>query len=498
MSANESLQSEEASHLDDDSCGIAESLNRFPAIAYILKQQASDFVVNEIDMDGNLVVFDENERFVAPTSNDEPVADSGLDPATELRRVFGEHVAKEVAVFYESAAVDQLILECGFASKEERTRMHHLIKTLFKNDLLSDTVEGGKVRLTRSTASSKCDRRNSQRQVAKFLRFVMKKENVDTIDAVHTIARRLRMPPKSFSYAGSKDKRACTTQAVVVRNCDPAKLAGFNTIPRTGIKIGGIQETGRALQLGDLRGNRFAVTLHSVDPFDLAGRIEAMKQSGFINYFGRQRFGSSSVKSHTIGLALLREDWAEATRLLLAPRPGEHGPVQAARIHWMNTCSAAEARELFPSWCTAERQILHHLSTAPTDYRGAIGSINRELRLIYVHAVQSFIWNQMASDLVATHMPEDWPESLPIIGYETVRPEHHPHLVRLGLNPSSAFRSTPQSEKLWDLPGTTRALICRATDLEGEQLVDRRMVRVSFSLPTSAYATMLLRELMGN
>lgn len=483
---------------DGGSCGITESLNRFPAIPYILKQQSSDFVVNEIDMDGNLVVFDEDSCFVVPAGDDGPIADENLEPATELQRAFGEHIAKEVMGFYESTAVDQLILECEFASKEERTRMHFLIKTLFKHDLLSDTVEGGKLRLTRSTASSKCDRRNRQHRMAKFLRFVMRKENVDTIDAVHTIARRLRMPPKSFSYAGSKDKRACTTQVVVVRNCDPAKLAGFNTIPRTGVRIGGIQETDRPLQLGDLQGNRFTITLHNVHQFNLAGRIEAMKQSGFINYFGPQRFGSSSVKSHTVGLALLREDWAQAVRLLLAPRPGEYGPIQAARIHWMNTCNAAEARQLFPSWCTAERQILHHLSTAPSDYRGAIGSINRELRLIYVHAVQSFVWNHMASDTIAKCKPADWPASLPIIGYETIKPEHHPYLVGLGLDPSSAFLSTPQNEKLWDLPGTTRALICRATDLEGEQRVDQRTVSVSFTLPTSAYATMLLRELMGN
>ena len=48
---------------------------------------------------------------------------------------------------------------------------------------------------------------------------------------------------------------------------------------------------------------------------------------------------------------------------------------------------------MFPAFAHAERQVLGHLATAPNDYRGAIGAINRELRMMYVHAVQSHLWN---------------------------------------------------------------------------------------------------------
>ena len=38
-----------------------------------------------------------------------------------------------------------------------------------------------------------------------------------------------------------------------------------------------------------------------------------LKENGFINYFGQQRFGTdSSIKTSDIGLALIKEKWQEA------------------------------------------------------------------------------------------------------------------------------------------------------------------------------------------
>ena len=38
-----------------------------------------------------------------------------------------------------------------------------------------------------------------------------------------------------------------------------------------------------------------------------------LKENGFINYFGQQRFGTdSNIKTSDIGLALIKEKWQEA------------------------------------------------------------------------------------------------------------------------------------------------------------------------------------------
>ena len=38
---------------------------------------------------------------------------------------------------------------------------------------------------------------------------------------------------------------------------------------------------------------------------------DGLRETGFVNYFGLQRFGTSSVKTSDVGLDLIRQDWAE-------------------------------------------------------------------------------------------------------------------------------------------------------------------------------------------
>lgn len=49
-------------------------------------------------------------------------------------------------------------------------------------------------------------------------------------------------------------------------------------------------------------------------------RLESLKSKGFVNYFGMQRFGTQSVPTHAVGLAMLSGDLAAAVDLILMPR----------------------------------------------------------------------------------------------------------------------------------------------------------------------------------
>lgn len=73
--------------------------------------------------------------------------------------------------------------------------------------------------------------------------------------------------------------------------------------------------------------------------------------------------------------------------------PGE----RRAREYAMKGNYSAALYEM-PMWCTAERAILdgldRHGANAPLN---AINQIPQSLRMMYVHAYQSFIWNHMAS-----------------------------------------------------------------------------------------------------
>ena len=69
-----------------------------------------------------------------------------------------------------------------------------------------------------------------------------------------------------------------------------------------------------SLELGDLQGNHFTIVLRDIHASDqvIATAVENLRENGFINYFGQQRFGTASIKTSDIGLALIKSRWLEA------------------------------------------------------------------------------------------------------------------------------------------------------------------------------------------
>lgn len=113
---------------------------------------------------------------------------------------------------------------------------------------------------------------------------------------------------------------------------------------RQGMSVGEPSYVAEPLLLGILSGNEFTVTLRDLralpsDPAAPAAAaaepaealearvrtaVAALRNSGFVNYFGLQRFGASAgARTHVVGAAVLRGDWAAAVDLILGPRADE-------------------------------------------------------------------------------------------------------------------------------------------------------------------------------
>lgn len=93
-------------------------------------------------------------------------------------------------------------------------------------------------------------------------------------------------------------------------------------------------------------------------------------------YIGMQRFGTASIPTHSIGLALLRSDWHRAISLILRKRPGEHPDVEAARDAWLVDGDLDRALELLPRRVVAERCILESFKKQKGDTRNAMGALS--------------------------------------------------------------------------------------------------------------------------
>ena len=62
------------------------------------------------------------------------------------------------------------------------------------------------------------------------------------------------------------------------------------------------------LCLGDLTGNRFTLTLRNItaDKGVVEAALGSLKNKGFINYFGLQRFGTGIVPTSDVGRAMIK------------------------------------------------------------------------------------------------------------------------------------------------------------------------------------------------
>lgn len=97
-----------------------------------------------------------------------------------------------------------------------------------------------------------------------YVHFVVHKEHFDTMEAAMRIAEALRMKPSMLTYAGTKDRRAITSQWFSIKKVEPEILAAkckrlYN------ISIGNFNYQKDPLKLGQLKGNRFRIALRYVE-----------------------------------------------------------------------------------------------------------------------------------------------------------------------------------------------------------------------------------------
>lgn len=141
-----------------------------------------------------------------------------------------------------------------------------------------------------------------------YCHFLMHKINLDTIDALNRLSTSLKIKVNCFSYAGTKDRRAKTTQWVSVKKVDPIKLLRAGRSIK-GLFVGNFKFQASPLRLGMLLGNRFTIVLRNVVGHleQIETAMQALKEHGFINYYGLQRFGTTAnIPTHDIGRALLQ------------------------------------------------------------------------------------------------------------------------------------------------------------------------------------------------
>lgn len=415
----------------------------------MLKQRYDDFDVREYDMNGNPVCLTEREppkpvveapkrsgeaQTAEPTKEEkaeEETGESATAPAEDSSLLSEELISKVRDFLSKGSATSKLseeatselsaISELSLVvenDKQKRGEMHRHLKLLFSGiDANTISLENGdKVITIRSSSSkqkrrdqqwNKFDKRDKRRDGGggvfrpKYCQFVLFKQNLDTMAAISLLAKFTRTNASRFGYAGTKDKRASTVQLVTVSHLAAERLAELSKKIRN-MALGNFTYSDRPIALGELSGNEFGIIIRDVTASDeiVNKALGSLHYSGFLNYFGLQRFGTGSAKTHEVGKALLTRNWDEAVDLILQENENDQDEMREAKRIWKETRNAVAALKALDVRRreSVEDKLLQGLSSSSAhDYLSAIQKIPRNTRMMYLHSWQSYVWNHALS-----------------------------------------------------------------------------------------------------
>lgn len=253
--------------------------------------------------------------------------------------------------------------------------------------------------------------------------------NWETNRFCNQLSAKLRIPRNRVFFAGTKDKRAVTSQLFVI-DAPMNKVAEVD-LPDVEIEVLG--RTHQKIGFGNHRGNRFTIVVRGC--CDEEGRplsedaalreveriTSAMEASlganRFPNWIGPQRFGSGRPVTPYVGREVVRGDF-EAAVMTYLTMEGSNEEEEAANVRRsLRENGITEGIvETMPRWMGFERKMIEHLLAHPEDHAGAFRQLPNNLQLMTVHALQSIVFNKSLHARIEAGLPLATPVEGDIVG----------------------------------------------------------------------------------
>ncbi|MCK5547672.1 MAG: tRNA pseudouridine(13) synthase TruD, partial [Thermoplasmata archaeon] len=242
---------------------------------------------------------------------------------------------------------------------------------------------------------------------------LVRSRNWETNRLLRMCARKLRISRKGIYFAGTKDKRAVTTQLLVFS----APLQDVVSMNIRDVEVFEAYETDKRIQMGDLVGNEFEVAIRdiTVPEEEIMERVESVRKDildtgGFPNFFGVQRFGAVRPITHVVGKHIVLGEFDKAVHVYIAnPIEGENEEAFEARKALEDTGDYSKALQTYPKTLSFEKAILNRLVKNEGDFIGALEQLPRNLLSMFIHSYQSYLFNKMLSQRIQGGAPLNEP-----------------------------------------------------------------------------------------
>ena len=267
-----------------------------------------------------------------------------------------------------------------------------------------------------------------------YFLYRLTKHGMTTKDAVNFVSRKFLT---DVSFAGLKDKHAVTSQYITLKK----KVEDFESDK---ISLRFISPCKNMMQVGELEGNSFIITLHGCkNPENAKGVINEL--SCMPNYFGPQRFGLHG--NHDIGRLILKNNYEKALELINKNHPDNF-------------------------FLTKDKKMIK----------------------FYINAYQSFVFNSVLEAYIERNSVPLF-TGIPIVGFDTKLKNDF-----FGKETARILKRdniTTESFQLPDLSitcrGTTRPAFVKTKSISYEIKGD--VITLCFGLPPGSYATVLVAEI---
>lgn len=350
------------------------------------------------------------------------------------------------------------------------------------------------------------------------LNLTLEKINTDTNKAVALLSRGVGVSKNRIGYAGLKDKRAITSQRISIYQPNLEKIKNF------GVKGLDLRDPswGERVELGDLKGNNFTLTLRNISQSEeeikkIINEFSEEIKNGIPNYFGMQRFGGKREVTHWAGKELMKENFKEAVILYLTKTyEEEKEDIKKARINLASSMDFARALKEFPPECRQEKAILNHLVKDPMDFLGAFNNLPKKMRILFVHAYQSYLFNKIIEKRIEKlgdkcfekqegDVLEDGIVTAQLPGFESkfssgLMGDIEKEIFKSEGIDFSFFKVRSSSEL--SSKGSKKQIALFVKDFKLEKIIDdefnegKKAIIISFFLSKGNYATTVLRELI--